>query len=176
MRNKPDHATTPPNPENEAPMTAIFARTTLAVLLGLLLSACALERPDWRVVDLEENVLYPSQREARQGSHEIEVAAGAALEYMLTMQAGDSVSYRWRANTSDPTQLLAEFHGHTIREAGEQGSVMIYTSDRTGSGQGYLVAPFSGLHGWYLNNESATDVTVTLELNGFYSDAGVTEE
>lgn len=157
-------------------MIRLIEKFTVALSLSLVLSACTLERPDWRVVELEEDILYPSQREARQGSYDIEVPAGEALEYMLSMQAGDSVSYRWRADTNEPAQLLAEFHGHTIREAGEQGTVMIYTSHRTGSESGYLVAPFSGLHGWYLNNESETVVTVSLELNGFYSNPGITEE
>ena len=157
-------------------MTESLPKTTSVLALGLVLSACTLDRPDWRVVELEENILYPAQREARQGSYEIDVPAGEALEFMLTMQAGDSVSYRWTADTDRPTQLLAEFHGHTIREADEQGTVMIYTSHRTGGEQGYLVAPFSGLHGWYLNNESETDVTVNLQLNGFYSEPGISEE
>jgi len=33
-----------------------------------------------------------------------------------------------------------------------------------------LTAPFSGIHGWYLNNQSTEDIVVVLNVAGFYSE------
>ena len=35
--------------------------------------------------------------------------------------------------------------------------------------QGTLAAPFDGVHGWYLQNQSTRPVVVRLQLAGFYT-------
>ena len=70
---------------------------------------------------------------------------------------------------SDPELLLAEFHGHTVRDSEEPGSVMFFKRGRAETSRGYLVAPFDGVHGWYFSNESHSDITITLSLSGFYT-------
>ncbi len=35
---------------------------------------------------------------------------------------------------------------------------------------GALRAPFTGIHGWYLNNQSTEDVVVRLKVAGHYTD------
>ena len=34
---------------------------------------------------------------------------------------------------------------------------------------GVFTAPWTGIHGWYLKNDSAKDVVARLELAGFYA-------
>jgi hypothetical protein len=143
---------------------------TLLILLSLItFSACNQEPVEWVDVPLSENVYYDEVREVQSNIVEIPVPANSDLEYMLTMKQGNSVSYRWQASDlSDPELLLAEFHGHTIRESDAPGEVMFYKQGRGENSEGYLVAPFDGEHGWFLANETDQDINVSLTLTGFY--------
>ena len=46
--------------------------------------------------------------------------------------------------------------------------VMEYRQSTGISGNGALVAPFEGVHGWYVQNQSDKPLTVHLKLSGFY--------
>jgi hypothetical protein len=96
-------------------------------------------------------------------------ADGGALEYKLAMKAGDAIAYSWTAEgLADPFLLLSEFHGHTERVGGAPGTLMFYRRAVGGEESGHLVAPFDGIHGWYLKNDSATPIVVELRVAGFY--------
>lgn len=90
------------------------------------------------------------------------------LEYKAFMPKGASYLYEWQvAGTNDPEQFYSEFHGHTSGAA----DTMLVADYRKASGlgdKGILTAPFSGIHGWYFQNQSDNKVTVTLHLTGFY--------
>lgn len=135
----------------------------------LLLSACAGEVVEWNDVPLQENVFYDAEPSFSSDTVEIPIPANSDLEYMLDMRRGNAVAYSWEAlDLTNPESLLAEFHGHTIRTSDAPGDVMFYKQGRGESSQGYLVAPFDGVHGWYLSNETSNDITVLLTLSGFY--------
>ena len=145
-------------------------RRTVVPCLFLLLSACASQPVEWVTVPLADDVYFADRPVYREDQVEVPVPADTALEYMLEMKQGASVSYEWRStNLSDPELLLTEFHGHTIRDSEEPGSVMIFKAGRAETSSGYLVAPFDGEHGWYFSNETDSDITITLSLSGFYT-------
>jgi hypothetical protein len=91
------------------------------------------------------------------------------LEYKLRMREGDSMVYSWRVlEISDPEWFYSEFHGHTEPTPGGVGDVMFYRRETGSTENGSFVAPFEGIHGWYLQNQSENPVVVRLELAGFY--------
>ncbi|KRO71511.1 MAG: hypothetical protein ABS27_03740 [OM182 bacterium BACL3 MAG-121001-bin29] len=136
----------------------------------LLLSACTEEVIEWIDVPLTENTYFDNEPVYRTDTIEIPISANADLEYMVDMQVGNSVAYSWEAvDLTDPQSLLAEFHGHTVRTSEEPGDVMFYKQGRGDTSSGYLVAPFNGVHGWYLSNETNSDIKVLLKLSGFYT-------
>ena len=136
----------------------------------LLLSACTEEVIEWIDVPLTENTYFDNEPVYRTDTIEIPIYANADLEYMVDMQVGNSVAYSWEAvDLTDPQSLLAEFHGHTVRTSEEPGDVMFYKQGRGDTSSGYLVAPFNGVHGWYLSNETNSDIKVLLKLSGFYT-------
>jgi hypothetical protein len=91
------------------------------------------------------------------------------LEYKLQMSEGDSVVYSWHVLEIDnPDWFYSEFHGHTEPAPGEVGDVMYYRSETGASDNGSFVAPFEGVHGWYLQNQTEYPVVVRLEVAGFY--------
>ena len=96
------------------------------------------------------------------------VPAGKGLEYKLTMKKGETLVYNIRYGAlADPTKMISEFHGHT-RQVDGVGDLMFYSKTGGSPQSGAFTAPWDGIHGWYLKNESPTDVVVTLELAGFY--------
>ncbi|MBT4255515.1 MAG: hypothetical protein HOD87_05605 [Gammaproteobacteria bacterium] len=156
-------------------ITSLYTRNIALKLLSLtiamsFLSACSEEELEWIDVPLSENTYFDNEPEYRTDIIEIPIFANADLEYMLDMQAGNSVAYSWEAvDLADSQSLLAEFHGHTVRTSEEPGDVMFYKQGRGDTSNGYLVAPFNGVHGWYLSNETNNDIKVLLKLSGFYT-------
>ena len=142
----------------------------VSLCLCLILTACASVPVAWIDVPLADHVYFETRPAYRTDQIEIPVPANSDLEYMLEMKQGYSVSYEWRStDISNPELLLAEFHGHTVRDSEEPGNVMFFKQGRGETSNGYLVAPFDGVHGWYFSNETDSDINITLSLSGFYT-------
>jgi len=155
-------------------MKPVFVPVIL--LAGLALSACEgepeepVEAVEWVEVPLGQSIFFNAQREFHQGEYDILVLRESALEFKLGLNQGDSIVYQWTVEMTQPELLTAEFHGHTHRVGDEPGIVMFYKIHSDGSEAGSLVAPFDGIHGWYLNNQSNDDITVRLRVAGFYEE------
>lgn len=139
-----------------------------------LLQACASqpvpESPEWIDVPLSPATWWQQAGEYRSGEYAIPVAAGRALEYKIGMEEGAMVVYDLNVDIRDPALLNVEFHGHTERVGTAPGTVMFYTIHQDGHERGGLRAPFSGIHGWYLENRGDEDLVVRLRVAGYYSE------
>lgn len=136
-------------------------------------AATAPPASDWNELPLADGVFADRTDGGtayRRDVIEIPVSAnGGALEYKLQMNAGDSIVYSWTAEgLSDPSLLLSEFHGHTERVGDAPGDLMFYRREPGAAEAGAMTAPFTGIHGWYLENNSGDDITVVLDVAGFY--------
>ncbi len=142
----------------------------VALCLCPVLTSCMSEPVEWIDIPLADHVYFETRPVYRADQVDIAVPANSDLEYMLDMKQGSSVSYEWRStDISNPELLLAEFHGHTVRDSEEPGSVMFFKQGRGETSNGYLVAPFDGVHGWYFSNETDSDINISLSLSGFYT-------
>jgi hypothetical protein len=123
----------------------------------------------WIEIPLPDGVFREHDGEYRTDTIDIPLEAFGELEYKLAMSKGDSIVYRWNVvDMANPERLYAEFHGHTERVGGAPGSLMFYRKASGGSERGALVAPFSGIHGWYLKNDTDQAIVVRLDVAGFY--------
>jgi hypothetical protein len=97
----------------------------------------------------------------------VELASGAETEIKMVMREGKVAVYDWEV---DEGIVYSQFHGHTP-EFGDDFWVE-YREDQQGAerGQGSLVAPFSGEHGWYWVNLEDHTVTITLTVTGYVDD------
>lgn len=152
----------------------------IAGLLGMaFLGACAAGAVDWTTVPLQESVYFHGEsldsldiEEATDLNHgaTIELAAGDSLEYMLGMSRADSIEFAWRAEgVEQDSNLLVEFHGHTIVDENNSGEVMFFDQRRGSESAGVLTAPFTGEHGWYISNEGETPISVSLNIRGVFT-------
>ena len=153
---------------------------TAGILLGLLcLAACASvdpqaasdasASPDWIEVPLPEGTFREHAGEYRTDVIDIPLEPYGELEYKLGLREGDAIVYRWNVlDIEDPELLYSEFHGHTERVGEAPGTLMYYRKASGGTESGALVAPFTGIHGWYLVNQTEEPITVRLNVAGFY--------
>jgi hypothetical protein len=139
------------------------------VLLGGVLAGTAASQSDWNELPLADGVFREHVAEYRTDVIDIPLAGGGELEYKLGMTEGDSLVYRWDAvDLADPAKLYAEFHGHTERVGEAPGDLMFYRKAAGDTERGALVAPFTGIHGWYLRNDTDAPIVVRLQVAGFY--------
>jgi hypothetical protein len=143
-------------------------KTALAVIGGLALAGVASSQVQWNELPLADGVFREYAADYRTDVIDIPLAAGEELEYKLGLSEGDSIVYQWDAvDLEDPEVLWAEFHGHTP-PVDNVGDLMFYRKAFGATERGVLVAPFSGIHGWYLRNDGDKAIVVRLKVAGFY--------
>ena len=122
----------------------------------------------WREYPLRDGVIAVQPVQWRTDTVDIAVAAGQGLEYKLTMAKGETLVYNVSYGAlAEPARMLSEFHGHT-RQVDGVGDLMFYARTGGSPQSGSFTAPWDGIHGWYLKNDSPKDVVAILELAGFY--------
>jgi hypothetical protein len=123
----------------------------------------------WREYPLREGVISIQPAKWRTDKILVPVKAGTGLEYKLTMKKGEGLVYNISYGAlSDPKLMVVEFHGHT-RQVDGVGDLMFYSKTGGSPESGVFTAPWDGIHGWYLKNDSPKDVVAILELAGFYA-------
>lgn len=149
-----------------------YTLLSLSLLALVAVAGCGKkETGDWITVPLTKNTYYESQRDFSVQQFDILVLNQSALEFKLDINAGDVITYAWNVEMQNPELLTIEFHGHTERVGDEPGTVMFYKTHKGAQEQGALVAPFSGIHGWYLKNDSDEDIRIKLQVAGFFKKA-----
>ncbi len=95
---------------------------------------------------------------------------GSELEYKVRMKAGDSLVYSWTVSgIANPEEFYFDFHGEPPAGPGNPQAKVVEYRQATGlESHGVLIAPIEGVHGWYLQNQSAKAAVVHLKLSGFY--------
>jgi hypothetical protein len=92
------------------------------------------------------------------------------FEYKAYVNRGESLLYRWRVK--EGSQVYFEFHGQPTEGKWPDEYYESYEKGESSGGQGSMVAPFTGEHGWYWLNLSEKPVTIVVELAGYYSKFG----
>lgn len=100
-------------------------------------------------------------------SREIVLQPGSGVELKARMDKGAALIYAWQ--TKDGSKIHHEFHGDPAGAKNDEYESYI-KDDAVNGSKGTLVAPFTGVHGWYWKNESDKPVTVVLQASGFYSE------
>jgi len=87
------------------------------------------------------------------------------VEYKYAMHAGDVLLFDWRAEG----EVLYDLHAEP--EGAAEGYAESFAKGRAARASGSYTAPFAGIHGWFWQNRGATEVTVTLRVEGFVDGA-----
>lgn len=134
-----------------------------------LAEEAAADRADDRVkepIEIKEPEIVSSQKtkNAPSDTMTITLAPDEGKEIKLTMKKGEKVNYTWwtsggRANFdahADSKKLKINYHS--------------YGKGSKERDEGVLEASFDGNHGWFWRNRTSSPMTVTLQVNGRYSE------
>jgi hypothetical protein len=95
------------------------------------------------------------------------LAPGQTAEVKLTMTEGNQAEYAWTAKGG---RINFDLHAHG------GGQSVTYEKGRGATGgEGGILAPFAGEHGWFWRNRDDADVTVILQLRGVYGEVVLSE-
>lgn len=124
----------------------------------------------WREYPLREGVIKIQSSKWKSETVDIPIPGkGGELEYKLGMNQGDGIVYSISYGALEhPGLMVSEFHGHTEKDTSGVGDLMFYSKTGGSTENGSFQAPWDGIHGWYLKNDSDRDVVVKLEVAGFY--------
>jgi hypothetical protein len=104
------------------------------------------------------------ERPYQQEAIELKLGPREFVEYKYRLDKGEALLYSWKATAP----VNVEFHAEP--DGAPRGYAETYEkSSQVQSASGTLAAPFSGIHGWYWENTSGGEVSVTLSAAGFYS-------
>jgi hypothetical protein len=88
--------------------------------------------------------------------------ASEGFEYKYRIEKGGGLLYSWTATRP----VKYEFHGEP--DGAGLGVAVSYEKSQGSRGSGSFIAPSSGIHGWYWENTSDDEMTLTLTSSGFY--------
>jgi len=92
------------------------------------------------------------------------VAPHQGMEYKYRLDKGEALLYSWAATAPVNYELHAEPDGAPAGYAQSYEKRPV-----TSQASGTLTAPFPGIHGWYWENPTDQEITVTLKSAGFYN-------
>lgn len=118
----------------------------------------------------EQRALTISSKPAvayRADEMEITLPAGRGLEVKTRLAKGATLIYAWK--TKNAEKLNHDFHGEPVNAKEDEFESFIL-EDGVSESKGTLIAPFTGVHGWYWKNKTSAPVTVVLRASGFYTD------
>ena len=101
----------------------------------------------------------------RQDAVSFTIPPGQGMEYKYRMEKGASMVYAWTATG----KVGFDFHGEP--QGAPKGYAESYQMGEGDRAAGSFFAPTPGIHGWFWENLTTTDVTVTLKSTGFYASA-----
>jgi hypothetical protein len=102
----------------------------------------------------------PLQREDWADQWQVTLAPYEGIELKYTLDQGSAIEFEWEA----PVVVEYDLHAHPF-EGGTELTES-YAVDEGQRMQGRYVAAFTGLHGWYWQNRTMNDVTVTVRAAG----------
>lgn len=100
-------------------------------------------------------------------SMEIVLPPHKGKEVKTHLAKGATLIYTWK--TAGGEVVNHDFHGEPV-DAGKNEFESFILEKGVNESRGSLIAPFTGIHGWYWKNNTDAPVTIVLTASGFYSD------
>jgi hypothetical protein len=101
----------------------------------------------------------------RVDSRQLVVPSLTSVEFKYTLQQGAAFIYSWKAT------YPVEFDFHTEPAGRAPEASESFERGEASEAHGFYTAPYDGIHGWYWENLTDQDVTISLDAAGFFSEA-----
>ncbi|MCY4598928.1 MAG: hypothetical protein OXF27_03295 [Acidobacteria bacterium] len=113
----------------------------------------------------QEQPIALQDGEYRLDEASLSVGPGGWLEYTYRMEAGATMLFSWQATGP------LNYNFHSAPDGAPPGYAESFDAQENDRAHGAYSAPFTGVHGWYWENETAEEVTISFWTAGFYSEA-----
>ncbi len=110
----------------------------------------------------DNGLTMPTGR-VRTDKYEVELLPYEGIELKYTLAQGAPMIFSWRATA----QVNVDMHSHPFE--GGDALTESFIIDDLPSQRAVYVAPFTGIHGWYWQNRTLENVTVTLDAVGAFT-------
>jgi hypothetical protein len=109
-------------------------------------------------------IVAAQEKPFQQESVDFKLAPREGMEYKYRLDKGEALLYAWSATAP------VNFEFHAEPDGAPAGYAQTYEKKSAQTqASGTLTAPFPGIHGWYWENTTDKEVTVTLKSAGFYN-------
>jgi hypothetical protein len=114
------------------------------------------------IVPTAEGPVFRQLNDYRVDRREFTIPPRTGMEFKYRLDRGATMLYAWRATA------FVDFDFHTEPAGQPPEASDSFELGSAAQSRGAYVAPYAGIHGWYWENPTDRDVTVTLETAGFY--------
>jgi hypothetical protein len=109
-------------------------------------------------------IVAPQERAYQNETVTFTLEPREGMEYKYRLDKGEALLYSWKAS------VPVNFEFHAEPDGAPRGYAQTYEKQsNTSEASGTLTAPFPGIHGWYWENTTDQEITVTLTAAGFYN-------
>jgi hypothetical protein len=109
-------------------------------------------------------IIVPQDRKFKEETVDFTIAPHVGMEYKYRLDKGQALLFSWRATAP------VSYEAHAEPDGAPRGYAQSYEKGQgRAEASGTLTAPFAGIHGWFWENTTDQEVTVTLTTAGFYN-------
>jgi len=117
------------------------------------------------IVPTEGGPLHAQLNLYRRDSREFKIGPRQGMEFKYVLDKGATMLYAWKADA------FVDFDFHTEPEGKPPEASDSFERGQASQKRGGYTAPYDGIHGWYWENPTDREVTVSLTSTGFYTEA-----
>jgi len=103
-------------------------------------------------------------------SFSITLQALDEVEYKAVLAPGEPIFYRWSVTSNE--DVYVDFHGDPTEGVFPEEYFQSYEEGEMAKSGGSFSPTFTGNHGWYWLNIADHEITITLEVTGYYTSLG----
>ena len=108
--------------------------------------------------------VFPRPYEWRVDTREFVIPPGTGMEFKYELDRGATFVYSWKATN------FVNYDFHTEPEGKPPSASESFDKGEASQRRGGYTSPYDGIHGWYWENGTNRDITVTLHTAGFYEE------
>lgn len=112
-----------------------------------------------------EGPLDPAQGTYKVDAIDFTLFPGQAVEYKYRLPEGATMIYTWKADAP------VRFDFHTVPDGKPISASERFEAGEVPQASGVYKAPYTGLHGWWWQNNGEKEVSIRVQTAGFYSQA-----
>jgi hypothetical protein len=101
----------------------------------------------------------------RQDAITIELAPKEGMEYKYRLEKGAALLYSWTSTGE------VHFELHSVPDGSPQGYAEWFATNKLTGDHGVYNAQFTGLHGWWFENQTGQPITIRLSTSGFFNES-----